>query len=375
MRFRNLLIPALLLLCASLSVVPSSWGAESVNPSLFQELRYRLIGPFRGGRTVGAVGVPTQPNVFFVGVNNGGVWKTDDAGRTWRPIFDQAPTGSVGDLAVSPSNPKVIYVGTGEGLHRPDLGVGDGIFKSTDGGGSWTHVGLGDVQQVGRLVVHPTDPNIVFVAGMGHPYGPNEERGVFRTTDGGKTWTKVLSIDQNTGANQVEFDPKEPSTVYAALWSHREGPWENGSFSGKTSGLFKSTDGGETWQRLQNGWNYSATIASTAAGESVFAFSTRPSRVPFGIEALRASIRLARPGSIGWSTTMPARSDNASAAAAIATALSDRPFAASTAARPSNASPVPRWLPTSSLACTLRTKARWAKGSFEAARAVQPISP
>lgn len=226
MRSRNLLTPALLLLSASLSGVPSSWGAESVNPSLSQDLRYRLIGPFRGGRTVGAVGIPTQPNVFFVGVNNGGVWKTDDSGRTWRPIFDDAPTDSVGDLAVSPSNPGVLSVGTGEGLHRPDLGVGDGIFKSTDGGGSWAHVGLGDVQQVGRLVVHPTDPNTVFVAGLGHPYGPNEERGVFRSTDGGKAWTKVLYVDQNTGATQVEFDPTQPSTVYAALWSHRDrGYW------------------------------------------------------------------------------------------------------------------------------------------------------
>jgi len=253
MRFRSVPVLALLLACASPLFAQAKTGGPPLDPSLHQELRYRLVGPFRAGRTVGATGIPTQPNVFFVGVNNGGVWKTDDAGRTWRPIFDQAPTGSVGDVAVSPSQPDVIYVGTGEGLHRPDLGVGDGVFKSTDGGRSWAHTGLRDVQQVGRLIVHPTDPNIVFVAGLGHPYGPNEERGVFRTTDGGRTWTKVLYVDQNTGASQVEFDPSRPTTVYAALWAHREGPWENGSFSGKTSGLYKSVDGGTTWKQLVSG--------------------------------------------------------------------------------------------------------------------------
>jgi photosystem II stability/assembly factor-like uncharacterized protein len=224
-----------------------------VDPAYYQALRYRVIGPFRAGRTVGAVGVPSQPGTFFMGVNNGGVWKTEDYGRTWRAIFDQAPTGSVGDLAVSPSHPDVIYVGTGEGLHRPDLGVGDGIFRSADGGATWKHVGLGDVQQVGRLGIHPSDPDVVFVAGMGHPYGPNDERGVFRTQNGGRTWEKVLYVDRNTGANQVELDPVDPRTVYAALWEHREGPWENGSFQGRHSGLYKSTDGGTTWRRLAGG--------------------------------------------------------------------------------------------------------------------------
>jgi len=226
---------------------------QTVDPSLYQDLQYRLIGPFRASRTVGGVGIPTQPNVFFMGVNNGGVWKTDDYGRTWSPIFDREVTGSIGDLAVSPSNPEVIYVGTGEGLHRPDLSVGDGIFKSVDGGETWRHVGLSDVQQVGRLVVHPTNPDIVFVAGMGHPYGPNQERGVFRTRDGGGTWEKVLYIDHNTGANQIEFDFTDPSILYASVWDHREGPWENARFSGPNSGLYKSTDGGTTWSQLTGG--------------------------------------------------------------------------------------------------------------------------
>ncbi len=197
-------------------------ASSGIEPASYQDLRYRLLGPFRASRTVGGVGIPTQPNVFFVGVNNGGVWKTDDFGRTWNPIFDDAPTGSVGDLAVSPSHPNVIYVGTGEGLHRPDLAVGDGIFKSIDGGATWQHVGLADVQQVGRLIVHPTDPDIVFVAGLGHPYGPNEERGVFRTVNGGETWEQVLYIDENTGAIQVEFDPTNSDILFADMWEHRE---------------------------------------------------------------------------------------------------------------------------------------------------------
>jgi photosystem II stability/assembly factor-like uncharacterized protein len=242
-----------LLAAVLLSVVSVPSHAADIRPLHTQDLEYRLIGPFRASRTVGGVGIPTQPSVFFVGVNNGGVWKTDDYGWTWRPIFDDAPTGSVGDVAVSPSHPEVIWVGTGEGLHRPDLSVGDGIFKSADGGATWEHVGLSDVQQVGRIIVHPTDPDVVFVAALGHPYGPNEERGVFRTTDGGTRWEKVLYLDQNTGAIQVEFDPTNPEVLFADLWEHREGPWENARFSGPGSGLYKSTDGGDTWRRLTAG--------------------------------------------------------------------------------------------------------------------------
>jgi photosystem II stability/assembly factor-like uncharacterized protein len=228
-------------------------NAPHIDPSLYQELRYRLVGPFRASRTVGGVGVPSKPGVFLMGVNDGGVWKTDDYGRTWQPIFDQATTGSIGDIAVSETNPNIMYVGSGEGLHRPDLGVGDGIFKSEDAGRTWKHVGLSDVQQVGRVVVHPANPEVVLVAAMGHPYGPSEERGVFRTTDGGRTWEKVLYIDRNTGAGQVEFDVTNPDVVYASLWNHREAPWENGSFSGPNSGMYKSTDGGTTWRKLGGG--------------------------------------------------------------------------------------------------------------------------
>ena len=247
------MLRTLVALLLGVAAVAAQQTAPRIDASAYQDLRYRLIGPFRASRTAAGVGIPSQPSVFFAGVHSGGVWKTDDYGRTWRPIFDSAPTGSIGDIGVSWSNPDILYVGTGEGLHRPDLGVGDGIFKSTDGGKSWRHVGLSDVQQVGRLVVHPTDPNIVFVAGLGHPYGPNPERGIFRTTNGGTTWEKVLYVNENTGGIQVELDPKNPDVVYGSLWEHREGPWENASFSGPNNGLYKSTDGGTTWTQLKGG--------------------------------------------------------------------------------------------------------------------------
>ena len=223
------------------------------NPNLFNSMKYRMIGPHRGGRTVGAVGVPQQPNVFYIGVNNGGVWKTNDYGRTWKPIFDDQPTGSVGDIAVAPSNPNVIYVASGEGIQRPDLGVGNGVYKSADAGKTWVNTGLKDGQQIGSIIIDPTNENRVFVAVLGHPYGPNTERGVYRTVDGGKNWERVLYKDENTGAIQVVFDPKNPNIIYADLWAARQGPWENGAWQGTESGLFKSMDGGNTWKKLSKG--------------------------------------------------------------------------------------------------------------------------
>ncbi len=212
-----------------------------------------MIGPFRAGRTVGAVGIASQPNVFYIGVNNGGVWKTNDAGRTWKPIFDDQPTGSIGDIAIAPSNPNVIYVGSGEGLQRPDLSTGDGMYRSDDGGKTWTHLGLREGQQIASITVDPRDENRLLVAVLGHPYGPNEERGIYRSTDGGKSFDRVLYKDENTGAMQVEFAPGSSSVVYADLWAGRQGPWENGAWQGKESGLFKSVDGGTTWTKLTKG--------------------------------------------------------------------------------------------------------------------------
>ncbi len=229
-------------------------SAQTIPPRLYQGLRWRLIGPFRGGRTVAIAGIADQPNVFYIGAVNGGVWKTTDAGHTWNSIFDNEPTGSIGAIAIAPSDPEMIYVGSGEGLQRPDLSTGDGIYKSTDGGKTWVHLGLREGQQIPAIIVDPHDPNRLFVAVLGHPYGPNPERGVFRSTDGGRTWQKVLYKNENTGAIDVAFDPDNSQIVYAALWAARRPPWSvGGSYLEPGSGLYKSTDGGNTWHPLTGG--------------------------------------------------------------------------------------------------------------------------
>lgn len=242
-------LTAFLICFASLAIAQ----AQSFSTDYFNDMQWRMIGPHRGGRTVGACGVPSQPNIFYIGVNNGGVWKTNDYGRTWNPIFDKMSTGSVGDIAVAESNPNVIYVGSGEGIQRPDLSVGDGIYKSTDAGKTWTNMGLHDAQQIGGIVVDPKNENRVFVAALGHPYGPNTERGVYRSLNGGKTWERILYKDENTGAIQVSLDPNNSNIVYVDLWAGRQGPWENGQWNGSESGLYKSTDGGTTWKKLTKG--------------------------------------------------------------------------------------------------------------------------
>ena len=238
-----------------IAVLPSIARAQQYDPSLFAELHWRPIGPFRGGRTVAATGVPGQSNLFYIGVNNGGVWRTTDYGRTWAPLFDSQPTGSIGALAVAAAEPNVIYVGSGEGLQRPDLSVGDGIYKSSDAGRTWRHLGLADGQQIPAVVVDPHDARRVLVAVLGHPYGANTERGVFRSTDGGESWQRVLYQDENTGAVEVAFDPANPQTVFAVLWAARQAPWEIGSSwtLSANNGLYKSTDGGTTWRRITVG--------------------------------------------------------------------------------------------------------------------------
>jgi len=245
----------LFVLSIFLFVVPvvSFAQTHNIDTQALTEMRWRNVGPFRGGRTRALSGVPSQPNVFYVGAVNGGVWKSTDYGRTWQPIFDQQPTGSIGAMVVAPSDPQIIYVGSGEGLHRPDLSVGDGIYKSTDAGATWTHLGLRDGQQISQMAVDPHDANRLFVAVAGHPYGPNPERGIYRSTDGAKTFEKVLYKNENIGAAGVVIDPSDPNVVYATLWEAREGPWENGGWNGTGGGVFKSTDGGQTWNQLTGG--------------------------------------------------------------------------------------------------------------------------
>ena len=240
--------------CISVFLSVGSSTAQQIPENLYKDLHWRMIGPFRGGRTRAAAGVPSQPNVFYVGQVNGGVWKSDDYGRTWTPIFDHESTQSIGAIAVAPSDPNIIYVASGEGLHRPDLSVGNGIYKSTDAGKTWAHLGLRNGLQIPALAIDPRDPNRVFAAVLGHPYGPNEERGLFRSTDGGQTWQKIIYKNENTGASDVEIDPSNPDVIYASMWEVREGPWEdNNEVNGTGGGLFKSTDGGNTWHPLTNG--------------------------------------------------------------------------------------------------------------------------
>jgi photosystem II stability/assembly factor-like uncharacterized protein len=217
---------------------------------LYSDMRWREIGPMRAGRTRALAGVPSQPATFYLGAVNGGVWKTTDAGATWHSVWDSEPTGSIGTIAVSESEPETVYVGSGEGLQRPDLSTGDGVYKSTNGGQTWTHLGLSDGQQIGQIAVDPKDANRVYVAVTGHPYGPNEERGLFRTIDGGKTWKKVLYVNNRTGASEVQIDPKDPKVVFCGMWQRQEAPWENGSWIGAEGGLYRSNDGGDTWAKI-----------------------------------------------------------------------------------------------------------------------------
>ncbi|MDQ2898976.1 MAG: glycoside hydrolase, partial [Acidobacteriota bacterium] len=271
-------------------------SAQPFSPNLFDEMQWRSIGPYRGGRTKAVAGVTAQPNLFYVGAVNGGIWKTDDYGRTWNPIFDHEDTGSIGAIAVAPSNPNIVYAGSGEGLQRPDLSTGDGIYKSTDAGKTWTHLGLRDGQQIPGIAVDSGNPDRLFVAVLGHPYGQNPERGVFRSTDGGKSFEKVLYKDENTGASFVAIDPSNPLVVYAALWEARQGPWENGAWSGTGGGIFKSTDGGDTWHPLSKGLPEGVVQAYLAISPS------NPNRI-YATASTKTSVGIYRSDDAGESWT------------------------------------------------------------------------
>ncbi|HVB83987.1 MAG TPA: hypothetical protein VND63_03820, partial [Rhodanobacteraceae bacterium] len=214
-------------------------------------LHWRLIGPFRGGRVLAVTGVPQHPQRFYFGAVDGGVWESDNAGRTWTPIFDQEPVGSIGAIAVAPSNPDVIYVGSGEADMRSDIALGNGMYKSVDAGRTWTPIGLADTQAIGTILVDPHNPDVVYVAALGHPYGANTERGVFKSSDGGRTWVKVLYKNANTGAIDLAFDPANSQVIYAALWQTRRPPWNvYPPSNGPGSGLYKSSDGGAHWSEI-----------------------------------------------------------------------------------------------------------------------------
>jgi photosystem II stability/assembly factor-like uncharacterized protein len=240
--FLRRVVPVLVLLASSLF-------AQTYNPALFGGMKWRLVGPFRGGRVVAVTGVPGEPNTYYFGGVAGGVWKTVDGGANWKPISDSGPV-SIGAIAVADSDHNTIWVGSGEACIRGNITYGDGVWKSVDGGRTWKNVGLRDTRQIGAIIVHPTNPNIAYVAALGHVYGPSSERGIFRTTDGGATWQRVLYVDDKTGGIDVVFDPQNPNTLFAAMWQVYRTPWSLVS-GGPGSGMFKSTDGGDHWKRLE----------------------------------------------------------------------------------------------------------------------------
>jgi photosystem II stability/assembly factor-like uncharacterized protein len=233
---------------------PSDQKATMDKPSndedpQFKGMKYRLVGPFRGGRSLTAAGIPGDPSTYYFGATGGGVWKSTDGAMTWSSVFDKEAVSSIGSIAVAPSDPNVVYVGTGEACIRGNISHGDGVYKSVDGGKTWRNVGLHDSRAIGKVIVDPRNADIVYVAALGHPFGSNPERGIFRTMDGGKTWDKVLYKDENTGAIDVAFDPHNSHILFASLWEARRTPWSLSS-GGPGSGLYRSNDGGTTWKML-----------------------------------------------------------------------------------------------------------------------------
>ena len=243
-------VAVLSLLAIARAADPPAAPAGAIDEKLFRGMQWRQVGPFRGGRALAVEGIPGEPSTYYFGAVAGGVWKTTDGGSNWTPLFDKEAISSIGAIAVAPSDHNILYVGTGEAAVRGNISYGAGVYKSVDAGKTWKNIGLKDTRHIGALIVHPKNADIVLVAALGHAFGPNQERGIFRTTDGGKTWTKVLSKDQDTGGADVVFDPHNPNVVFAALWQARRQPWFFSS-GGPGSGLYRSEDGGATWKRLE----------------------------------------------------------------------------------------------------------------------------
>jgi photosystem II stability/assembly factor-like uncharacterized protein len=275
---------------------PSSKAAAAVQVKPLEGLQYRLVGPFRGGRATGVAGVAGDPTTFYFGSASGGLWKTTDGGMTWKPLWDEFPEASpaVGAVAVAPSNSNIVYAGTGETNIRGNVVTGNGLYKSTDAGKTWAAAGLKDTQVIGRIIVDPKDPNRLFVAALGHPFGPNAERGIFRSTDGGKSWTKVLYVDDKTGGVDVAFQPGNPQVMYAGMWQAYRQPWimESG---GPGSGLFKSTDGGSTWTRLTG-----HGLPEGILGRVNVAPTSNPKRIYAMIEAKKGGLYRTDDGGENW---------------------------------------------------------------------------
>src|SRR6185436_16515042 len=249
LRISRLLL-LVILLPAALSAQRGGAGGNTADAGPFGALRWRSLGPARGGRSIAVAGSTSRPNEYYMGATGGGLWKTTDGGTTWKPVTDGLINySSVGAVAVAPSNPDVVYIGTGEADIRGNIIQGGGAYKSTDGGKTWTHIGLTETQVIAKIRVHPSNPDLVYVAAFGHHAAPNAERGVYRSKDGGKTWEKILFRDNKTGANELIIDPNNPQVIYAALWQASRNSWEMSS-GGPGSGIFKSTDGGDHWTEI-----------------------------------------------------------------------------------------------------------------------------
>src|SRR3989454_1172795 len=279
---------------------PSAVSAQQqYDVSLYSSLRWRMIGPFRGGRVNAVSGVPGQPTTFYFGSVGGGVWKTANSGRTWTPVFDSQPAASIGAIGVAPSNTNIIYVGTGEPDMRDSIAFGDGMYKSIDAGKTWEHLGLDNTRQIGRVIVDPNNPNVVFVAVSGHAYGPSSDRGVYRSRDGGATWQKVLFKNDDVGAIDLAFDPTNSQIVYATLWNVRRPPWFiYAPANGPGAGIFKSSDGGTTWKEMDQG------IPSEGRGHIGIAVApTNRNRVYAIVDAKEGGLFVSNDAGATWART------------------------------------------------------------------------
>ncbi|HVS89325.1 MAG TPA: hypothetical protein VHF01_14035 [Candidatus Acidoferrum sp.] len=273
-----------------------SVNTNPIDPKTFGGMKWRLIGPFRGGRVLAVTGVPSQPNTYYFGAVAGGVWKTTDGGVSWDPLFDKQSTSSIGSIAVADSDPNVIYAGTGEACIRGNISFGDGVYKSTDAGKTWTNIGLKDTRHIGKVIVHPTNPDVAFVAALGHAYGPNIERGIFRTRDGGKTWEKVLYLDDHTGGIDIVFDPNNPHVLFAAMWEGYRTPWTLNS-GGEKDGLNRSNDDGTTWKRIEGNGMPEGPLGRIGVG-----VSGADSNVVYAlIEAKKGGLYRSDDGGTNWS--------------------------------------------------------------------------
>jgi photosystem II stability/assembly factor-like uncharacterized protein len=270
--------------------------AQQIDPKAYGGMKWRLIGPFRGGRALAVTGVASQPNTYYFGAVAGGVWKTTDGGVSWEPLFDKQSISSIGSIAVADSDPNVIYAGSGEACIRGNISFGDGVYKSTDGGKTWSNAGLKDTRHVGKVIIHPKDPDTAYVAALGHAYGANAERGIFRTRDGGKTWEKVLYLDDRTGGIDIVFDPNNPRILFAAMWEGYRTPWTLNS-GGAKDGLYRSADGGTTWKRVEgNG------MPEGPLGRIGVAVSGEDSNVVYAlIEAKKGGLYRSEDGGEHWS--------------------------------------------------------------------------